>query len=322
LKNNNFLGERKQVKSAFEEFNTGTLLHVVKGTLIWAVLFVFVAFVGARVYLRFAPEIYESHASIMLKSQKETQVLGVGDIMADHRNTIDLEIQLLKSKFLISKALEKLELDVEYYSKGKIKSSQIYTSSPFEADIEVNNENIYESDIYITLLPDKKVRVAYSLNGTKVDDIATLGKTYSNTDFELKISLKEGVLLQNVVNNEYFIRPKRISSVVAEVASKIQITPVNINTRTIKISYRENNPHKAKDIVNAVASTFIDYDKDKKTESINSIIDFLNIQIENFSSEYFNFQDTLKNFRIDMGFVDPSNQIASILTKLQELEKK
>jgi tyrosine-protein kinase Etk/Wzc len=321
-KDKSYLGERKTVKSSLEEFNPGIFLHIVRKSVIWVILLVSLFYVGARLYLRFATEIYQSQATIMLKSQKETQVLGVGDIISDHRNSIDLEIQLLKSKFLISKALENLDLELEFYAKGKIKNTPLYRSIPFDVDFELLDEQLFNNELTIKILSDGKIRLSYNTDDGKKDFLLKPGKEESNQVFKSTFSKKEHIDINSLIGNEYILIPKKFSTVVDEVASTIQIVPVNINTRTIRIIYKSDHPTKARDIVNAVASTFIDYDKEKKTESINSIIAFLDVQIENFSSDYFDFQDTLKNFRIDMGFVDPTNQISMILSKLQEAERE
>ena len=63
--------ERKKVKNVFEEFNIGLLIYVFNKSILWVFLFIFMSYAFARVYLRFANEIYKSSAKVMLKKQKE-----------------------------------------------------------------------------------------------------------------------------------------------------------------------------------------------------------------------------------------------------------
>ena len=108
---------------------------------------------------------------------------------------------------------------------------------------------------------------------------------------------------------------------VDEIAQRVNITPLNFNSNTLQITLIDNNAEKAYDIVKELAEFFIEFDRIKKGESINNTIDFLNSQMENFGSQYDESQDSMKKFRLESGFTDPTSQINARLAQIQEFEK-
>jgi hypothetical protein len=91
---------------------------------------------------------------------------------------------------------------------------------------------------------------------------------------------------------------------------------------TIEILYRSTDKNKARVLVEALCDEFIAYDKEKKTESISNILNFLQDQINLYGNDFNVFQDSVKLMRIQSGFIQPSSNINPILGKIDEIDKK
>ena len=98
------------------------------------VLSVAVALFGAYAYLRWATPIFSTNGTLIIQS--ETKGGGRGDKFEDifgggKSQNIQSEIEILKSKPLMSRVVNKLNLQYSYFVIGKIKTINIYKYGPF-----------------------------------------------------------------------------------------------------------------------------------------------------------------------------------------------
>ncbi|MFT4969835.1 MAG: tyrosine-protein kinase Etk/Wzc, partial [Chitinophagales bacterium] len=317
-KENKILGERKELKNVLEEFNIGVLLHAAQKSLLWVVLFFIVSIAVAFFYLRHTQRVYSSSTTLMRKVTKQTRILGVEDLLSEDKSEIDIEIQLLKSKFLLSAALDSLPLRTDYYTKGKISRSEFYKNQPFDADFSDYSSEIEELELEV--ITDNKVdyKLSFVLKSTDYSFQGAFGKNLKTPFFTLRLSKNNSNLQTNQL---YAVKLRNYGRVIDEIAAKLKISPLNYSSNTLKISIENSNPLKANEIINAISKYFIKYDKIKKGESIDNTIVFLNEQIENFGNQFYNTQDSLKKFRLETGFLEPSAQIAKKMNELELLEK-
>ncbi|HRF19097.1 MAG TPA: hypothetical protein PK977_13070, partial [Chitinophagaceae bacterium] len=97
------------------------------------------ALFGAYAYLRYATPIYSTNATMVISSDqapgarndKFEEIFGEGK-----KVNIQSEIEVLKSKALMARVVQKQDLQFSYAVKGKIKTINIYKYGPFliEAD--------------------------------------------------------------------------------------------------------------------------------------------------------------------------------------------
>ena len=98
------------------------------------VLSVAVALFGAYAYLRYATPVYSTGGTLIIQS--ETKGGGRGDKFEDifgggKSQNIQSEIEILKSKPLMARVVNKLNLQYSYFVIGKIKTINIYKYGPF-----------------------------------------------------------------------------------------------------------------------------------------------------------------------------------------------
>ena len=91
------------------------------------------ALFAAYAYLRYATPIYSVAGSMNIKSDKQgARSDKFEDIFVnDKAANIQSEIEVLKSKPLMQRVVQKLNLQVNYFAVGKIKTSNIYKQGPF-----------------------------------------------------------------------------------------------------------------------------------------------------------------------------------------------
>src|SRR5215210_3930232 len=93
----------------------------------------------AFVYLRYTTPVYQSTGALIVKDDNAGGGGGgAGNdrfqqmFVMDNSMNVKNEIEILKSRPLIKRVVEELELNINYYVIGKIKESNNYGTNPFK----------------------------------------------------------------------------------------------------------------------------------------------------------------------------------------------
>ena len=103
----------------------------------WFVASVLACLIGAWVYLHFQTPVYQVSASIMIKDDKKNgggnaadlESLGLGGVITSAQS-IDNEIEVLRSKTILKEVINNLELYITYYDEDEFPKKELYKTSP------------------------------------------------------------------------------------------------------------------------------------------------------------------------------------------------
>lgn len=323
MNNNKFL---KSIQSSLgADFNLGLLISIIKKSLVWIILLLFIAALSVILYLRYTNPVYEASTSMMLKTQKTTKLLGAdNEFLTSDKNEIFREIQLMKSTIITSKVVEELDLGISYYKKGRTKliSSELYPSPPFIFEGEVLNENLYNKQINIVFKDSVNFILNYILGEKNYSIQSSFGDSIENKDFKGRITKSRYSESNNFFDGDYFFIINNKQHSAQKIAEKTTVTQINPSTRTLEIYFQDENKHKAKDVINKISEVFRQYDLETKQASANSILRFLDVQIKHFTDELNKYQDSLKDFRLENNFLSPEDEAENIIESLRQLEKQ
>ena len=104
----------------------------------WFVFGILVCSILASLYLRYAIPIYSATATILVKDEKkgglQSELAAFSDLglMTGVKNNVDNEIEVIKSRRIIEKAVKKLGFNVTYISEGRVKAFEQYNDKPVE----------------------------------------------------------------------------------------------------------------------------------------------------------------------------------------------
>lgn len=120
-------------------------------------------------YLRYTTKEYEATGVILIKDTQAGDGLselgaleGIG-VLGNSFNTVENEIEILKSRKLIRTIVDKLKLHTEYVREGNVKSSLIYKNTP--CFLNIINDSILETlddPINISIVPVDNTSFKYS----------------------------------------------------------------------------------------------------------------------------------------------------------------
>lgn len=122
------------------------------------------ALLFAYYYNWYMTPVYSATGLVMVKQPKSSTdaadiLKQLNDFTTD-RN-IQNEIEVLRSRSMISKTVTDLNFDVTYFLKGNLKTSELYTNCPFRFKYDTLRFFTYTIPIKIHVLSDTKYELAF-----------------------------------------------------------------------------------------------------------------------------------------------------------------
>ena len=74
--------------------------------------------------------------------------------------------------------------------------------------------------------------------------------------------------------------------------------PLNFNANTIRISFKDNNPFKAHDILNKIDTIYLQYSNEQKNLATKQKIDWISNELVNIEKKMENFENYFENFTL------------------------
>src|SRR6185437_9856399 len=98
-----------------------------------------VALFLAFLYLRYSTSQYKIDAKVLVKDDKKDAAGGMLDEdqllqdigLSGSKNNVDNEVEIFKSRTLMEDVVRDLQLNIRYFSSGRIKNIELYHSAPF-----------------------------------------------------------------------------------------------------------------------------------------------------------------------------------------------
>ncbi len=315
----------KQSFNPVDDFNLGLLIYVVKKSLVWVIFIILISVTLSIVYLRYTPRVYQASSTLMLKTEKTTQILGQENLLVEEDpNEISKQVQVMKSYLLIDRVVNSLPLQIGYYKEGKTKfiHSELYTSTPFIVDGVVKDEDIINVPIYLKIIRPGEVFLNFTLGEKDYGYTKDTGQLISSPYFSLKIHFRKNLNVDDL-SGTYYFRFLNRGEVMSEIATKLEVPGINLATKTMAIAFKDRNPAKAAAIVSTMANEFIKYDVERKREGVINILEFIKGQIDTFSIEYDQYQDSISSLRIREGYLNKGSEyLSGVSEKLAEYEGK
>lgn len=269
----------------------------------WFVLGGIFALFIAYLFLKTQNPVYEVVSTVLIKDSKNSMggqdfemlrdLSGLGKMSSDG---VDNEIEILKSKKLMTTVIKDLGLETDVYVPGFFKDTEVYgKTSPITVKIITEKE---------TLKPVKPVHL--TINGDKLilnsEDIGSI-----NSSFNKLISLKNAniIILKNKkyvadakkAVNELILNVSSLESKTNNYQEKLTAALANKDVTVIKLSMNYPNVDKAKDIINKLVEVYnADAVNDKNAES-RKTAEFIEERIANVGRDLGNVELQKEQFK-------------------------
>jgi len=272
------------------------------------------ALFGAWIYLRYATPIYRASGTIEIKNDEQSGTMGDPRFnqLAFNPGTdnIQNEIEVLRSKPLMDRVVNALNLQVDYKAVGKIKSPDIYKQGPFLLQIF----ELYDSSKSFTL--DIKF-----LNDTvfKIDEEKEnfrIGELFKNTHGVFRLNKN----LYSSPGKEYTVSWRPTSRATSIFTGDIQVSP-KPGTDILSIGIETTNADKSADIVNRLMIEYGEMTKEDKSEEAALTLAFVDTSLKSVQHEIDSIQKEKTRFQEANNFIDLESQTQNYFSNFGDADK-
>ena len=323
---------KKKISPINEEFDFKLFVTIAKKNLLGFSFFMLLSIVIALVILRYSAPIYECTSVIKIANEDNAQnVLGLeskNGFYSDNNSEIAGDIELIKSKIIISKALKKLPLQVSYYSKGSILVNELYKQTPFTVDYSLKDSSILDSPILVEFKSKNTLNLTYTSRktGKKINQDYYTGKWISLPEATIKINVVDYnsilEMQKDLSKDVFFFTINNTDEEISRLAKELSVTVLNLEASTIQIKLKDKNSTKASDIVNTLAQEFNVYDVEKNSEVANKILDFIDKTITSIDAELSNSENSLEAFKRSNKIISPDQAITDVTSDYKNYQNQ
>lgn len=234
----------------------------------WFIIGVIIALSLAYIYLRYTTPFFQSTTSIIIKDSKGRGAASelaafedIGLISGMNSNSIENEIEILKSRQLIRNVVDELNLNIRYNREGKFKTSELFLNKPFE--VKILNENQYatlpSSQFKITITSSNTFQLIDEVNNININ--AGFGDKIELPYFDIIVIPNLEVIESSKFEYNYTLQVQILNpeNIVSYYRSAIQVNPVVRNSSVIQLSLNDPVKDKAEYILNELV---VQYNKD------------------------------------------------------------
>ncbi|HAD33328.1 MAG TPA: hypothetical protein DCF44_02345, partial [Chitinophagaceae bacterium] len=131
-----FLTNDNNHDSTVSSLNIKFVVFILLQHWIWFLLSLVICFLTAFVYLRYQNPIFEMEATVLVHddSQGGTELSALQQLglVKGSVSTLSNELEIYKSRFLMTRVVRELDLQVSYFTKGNVIDREVFKSRPFK----------------------------------------------------------------------------------------------------------------------------------------------------------------------------------------------
>lgn len=314
----------KQNQDPISNFNTELdiilLMQIFKRNLLLFLAIIVITTTIAFIYLRYTVPLYQSQLILQVGSENTAdQVLEVSKFQENE--DVAKDVELLKSKFLLKRALATLPLEISYFNKGKFLTFELYKDSPIDVDYQVLDSNILGVPYFVELTTNNKFNLYENetflgefTNNQEIKTPKLNLKIYIDGYEEVKASQSKikGTNIYFTINN--------IENITNNYITRLNVFPLNPSAKTISLSFQDNNATKTADVLTALANEYIVYDIEERSKSSKKVIEFLDDQLDKYYNKVKLSENSIEEFQKNNKLSDIDKFSSLYVERVNKLE--
>lgn len=272
------------------------------------VLGIIVCLFGAFVYLRYAPKVYSINTVLLIKDQKSSGPAAGGDLLNEldlfgNSKVVDNEIEILKSKTLMRKVVERLNLSVNFAAEGRIKTTDIYSNKPVDIQPIQVDQKWYGHKWSLSFPNSDNYVLEEENSGQKIS--GRLNKIERNALGVLKVQK----LVQDPKLNEFkiqisFVDPKAVAD---QYLAQLSVTLTSKQSTVLTLGLESTEAERGEDILNTLVQVYNEAALADKNRTTQSTLAFIDERLKLITGELTGVEKDVESFKSSRGLTDLSN---------------
>ncbi|MBL0049551.1 MAG: polysaccharide biosynthesis tyrosine autokinase [Bacteroidetes bacterium] len=306
-------------------------LKIISENWLIMVLFLGISYILAYVYIHKLTEYSAAKTQILIKSEEtydyQSQIMaGLGQSYNYYSSyeKISNEMRVIKSYDLIEKAVSKLNLDVSYYIVGRLKTTEIYESKPFQVVVSSINPGLYEQTIKLNFIDDKRYRLKYERYGESVVHDYFFDREAVDTDFKIVVTKNSGIDKNSALSLkdlEYQFKVHKKSNLITKYQSTLSVENEEY-TAILTLLVEDEIPERAVLFLDTLSKVYLDYSLKSKVDINENTLRYIDKQLDEVIQILSQIEDDLENYKKKKSILDLTKEEDSYFQQLTDFESQ
>ncbi|CAM3758877.1 polysaccharide biosynthesis tyrosine autokinase [Mucilaginibacter galii] len=290
---------------------------------IWFLLSIFFCLMLAYIYAYFAATSWSVASKILVVDEKNSPKSAVsgtlsGDVgsLFSAKSSADNEIQVLKSRTLMKKTVDAMQLNIRTYLKTGLKANEIFEDAPFNVSIAYKADTIVNRTYDIEILPGNRFSISNSNENLKLN--AKFGEVIKLNQYNLllrnKPALKTGVKFEISIQSP--------DAAVLDFSKNFGVALSDKQATTIDLSLIYSNPAKGEAILNKIMQIYLQSNLQNDKQIADSTMAFIDSRIVLVSKELNNIEKQFEEYKKENNIANISEQSKALVTSASDYYDK
>lgn len=302
-----------------ESIDFGKLRTIVRSNFFWFVLIFIIPNAISILYVRYTKDVYESVSEIKLDVKQDASELGIREMVPDKNlDLISGEIETIQSKLFLNTVIDSLDLHISYFSVGNFLNEELYKSSPFTVKFIKLSPALHNVSFSVEQKNSSEVELRRGEDGVVAHGLFNQPLTIG--DSELIVYKKPGAELQASIHYSFIYNSREV--LLDYLARNLTVEPINFNAKTIRVSFVDKNPVKARDLVNGIDSLYLQYSNEQKNLANKQKIDWLNNELSQIETAMAGYEDYFENFTLKNKTSDLKEDLKKTISQINRIDSQ
>lgn len=267
----------------------------------------------AFVYLRYTTPLYGAYAKIMLVDDKNSSapanaLLKDFELLSEAESKkVEDEIQVMKSRKLMENVVERLKLNVQFFTEGRIHEIEVFPNPPIKVNFIEADSIIKNSKFSFNIKIISETAFEYSIEEEKGSKKYYFGEN-------IPTLLGDIVIIPAISNIEakagqtikVLIHP--VQKIAESYKEKISIAPVEKLSKVIVIRLNDANKIKAQRIIDTLIEEYNTNSIEQKNAESKATADFINERIDLIATDLASVDSNAERFKTGNRLTDITSE--------------
>jgi capsular exopolysaccharide synthesis family protein len=265
--------------------------------------------VGAKV-------IIEESSNKQMGAQSVMQGFGVQE---GYKN-VNNQIIMFSSTTLIKKVLNRIPLDIDYYTRGRFKIHNLYKIAPILIKYDYLSEVVYPIEFHFHSIDEYSYKISFE--GNKEMPGFTLTGKYG-------VPLQCSMFFITVNKTEFFQKKANLffrfhskDDLANEYSNRLALDFVMKGSSVVQISLVGDNDQRDEDFLNALCEEFLTDDLARKNDVASKTIDFIDAQLMKIADSLSIAAGHLREYQTKNNIIEIGSYSSNLIAKSTTLDKQ
>lgn len=323
-------GNKHQVDLADEEIDISKILFIaLKHWYLFAIALAITMGI-AWFYNWYTHPVYRMSGTVLVKDDKgsmgENLLAEIGALQT--KRNIENEIEILRSRSLIGKALKELNVDVTYIHKTGIRERELYNGTPVLLEYALLAPLPWGLTMEMEVLDSTSFSLTYPVyqGGDQIDQTVTgvFNESFETPygEFRVKRNRQNFNWFMETGDRDLIVKLNSTDGLISLYQAKLNVQTARHGSSILTLTIEENVKQKGVDILNKMLEVYIENSIELKNKLTSNSLRFIDAQLEVVSEGVSDIEGEMEAFRTQEGVSDLSAEASFFLEQVGQYDQQ